>query len=450
MSKKNTDAGEVETKSATSGAIQHPEIPKPNDVECYYDSGKKTYWTRNSKDEWHEINLSSLRLHLRYHGYRTDEFAPSRLNFVDHKVHEITHQWGVHYAGKVAGYHAGLHTIAGQKILVTRGPNLIEPKRGKCPMVSKLFDELLGKQKLYLYGWLKCARESLMAGPPWRPGQLLAIAGDKDCGKSMCQNLITEILGGRSAKPYRYMSGRTEFNGDLIGAEHLMLEDEQCAKDHKSREAFGSAIKTMTVCRTQSGHKKAADAETLTPFWRLTLTLNKKPENLLVLPPIDEDIDDKIILLSAAKATFPYGNDDLAGYMAYWRNLVAELPAFLFHLDRWKVPEELQSARFGIKAWHHPDLLEAVDSLSKERRLWEFIQSAPSMWGINSMWEGTAAELKKGLLVDHPALEVERLLSFPTACGMFLTTLARKLPGRVTVWKKSGELTKYNVLKDSK
>jgi hypothetical protein len=37
----------------------------------------------------------------------------------------------------------------------------------------------------------------------------------------------------------------------------------------------------------------------LKPFWRLSITLNDEPENLLILPPLDESLGDKIMLLRA-------------------------------------------------------------------------------------------------------------------------------------------------------
>src|SRR5204862_7823749 len=91
-------------------------------------------------------------------------------------------------------------------------------------------------QLSYGFAWLKVAYEALRAGV-WRPGPALALAGPRNCGKSLLQQLITLILGGRSAKPYRYMRGGTEFNADLFGAEHLCIEDEHCSTDIRSRNA---------------------------------------------------------------------------------------------------------------------------------------------------------------------------------------------------------------------
>lgn len=439
----------VSNKGGTPAAAAAPppqSIQTPNDVECYYDQARKTYWTRNARGEWHELNSSSLRLVLRSHGYRTDQWADG-LTWLEHKILEITHQFGVHYAGAVAGYPPGLHEIAGQTVLVTRGPKLVEPKKGKSPLIRDLFKQLLGGQWKYLYGWLKAARSAMLAGNPWRPGQLLAIAGPPGSGKSLVQNLITEILGGRAAKPYRYMTERTNFNGDLIGAEHLVIEDEVSSKDHRTRQAFGASIKSFCVNRTQSAHKKTIDASTLTPFWRLSITLNDESESLMVLPPITSDLADKIILLRARPATMPYAANDTAGYYAYWRNLLAELPAFLWQLDRWEIPENLVDVRYGVKTWQNPELLDALNSLAPEEQLWEMMADNNELFGEADVWEGNAAQLKTCLVKTHGQADVSQLLSSPAKTGIYLSRLAARKPEHVTQWMRQHNIRVYTVRK---
>jgi len=61
----------------------------------------------------------------------------------------------------------------------------------------------------------------------------LAIAASR-----FMQKILTPILGGRAARPYRYMIGTTDFNSDLFLAEHLMIEDEAAATDISSRKHF--------------------------------------------------------------------------------------------------------------------------------------------------------------------------------------------------------------------
>lgn len=421
--------------------------PPPNDVQCYYDSLRKSYWTENSRGNWHDIGVRSLTLKLRKHGYRPDRWV-GNLTEVEAKIDQITHELGVEYAGPVAGYHPGSVDMAGMQVLVTKGPKLVEPKRGQCPNIKTLVKSLFGKRWVYAYGWLKWARESMMAGPPWRPGQVLILAGDTKNGKSLFQNLVTEILGGRVADPYRYMSGGTTFNADLIASEHLMVEDKVAAKDYRAREEFAASIKSFAVNRNQSAHKKKDDALTLRPFWRMTISLNCEPENMMVLPPITADIKDKIMLLKTGKASMPYGAGDTAGYFAYWNTLVGEIPAFLWNLDRWQIPEELREIRMGIKEFHDPDLLEAINALSKEHRLWEFVLSS-NLWEMGvTMWEGTAADLVKHLKSCHSPIEIDRLLSWSTACGVFLARLSKTMPRNVLKVEIPKEVTRWKIFRE--
>ena len=86
------------------------------------------------------------------------------------------------------------------------------------------------------------------------------LAGPRDCGKSLLQSLLTILFGGRSAKPYRYMTGETSFNADLFGAEHLVIEDEQPNTDIRARRNFGAQIKEFTSNPMQSCHGKFREA----------------------------------------------------------------------------------------------------------------------------------------------------------------------------------------------
>jgi hypothetical protein len=421
------------SKPAAAAVTEEKEKPrpKPNDVECYYDASKKTYWTRNAHDEWHELTQSNLKLLLRSHGYATDAFAKNDLNLAEAKILKITQENGVHFAGPLAGYPSGIHEVAGNRVLVTRGPKLIEPVRGASPTLRDFFRQLLGKQWPTFYGWLKSARQSLMSGAPWRPGQALAIAGPAGCGKSLCQNLITEMLGGRIGKPYRYMAGLTTFNADLLAAEHLMIEDDPSSFDIRTRKFFGSQLKIMTVNRTQSHHSKGRDAITLTPYSRISITLNDEPDSLMVLPPIDDDLADKIILLKADVVTFPYKEGDDKGYRRYWSTLIDELPAFLYNLDRWEIPPAIRDKRFGVKAFHNEELLGKLDSQSPENHLWEMIEVAGIVSKNGGWWRGSARELRVSLVQVLGPAEVDSALKFKTAAGTYLERLSKKRPDEV-------------------
>ena len=327
-----------------------------------------------------------------------------------------------------------MQEMCGQRILVTRGPQLGQVAAGDCPAIENLILGLLDDphhdQISHLLGWLKVAYEALLNGQ-LRPGQTLAMAGPRDCGKSLLQHLITEILGGRAAKPYRYMSGATEFNGDLFGAEHLMIEDEVAFTDIRARRHFGARIKDFTVNTVQSCHGKNRPALSLKPFWRVSITLNDEPENLLILPPFDESLEDKVILLKASKATLPEDIGTADGRQRYWAQLMKELPMFLNLLVNYRIVPALQSGRFGVKHFHHPELLASLSEMSPEMRLLGLIDAALEELTHVGQWSGTATELEQMLSGTKVGFEARRLLDWNNAAGTYLGRLAKKVPHRV-------------------
>jgi hypothetical protein len=270
-----------------------------------------------------------------------------------------------------------------------------------------------------------------MRSARYRPGQALAIAGPAGCGKSLFQALITEILGGRSAKPYRYMSGATDFNSDLFGAEHLVIEDEVASTDLRKRLGFGAQIKNVTVNATQSCHAKCRPALTLTPCWRLSISVNDEPENLLIFPPLDESIADKLILPKADKQPMPMPTETPEQHAAFWATLLGELPAFLHFLSAWEIPHALRSPRFGIVHYHNPLLLAAINQLAPEEQLLQLIDTYVV---ADCDWEGTAgglADLLFAATSSYDAALAKRLLNWSTAAGTYLGRLASRYPERV-------------------
>jgi hypothetical protein len=106
----------------------------------------------------------------------------------------------------------------------------------------------------------------------------------------------------------------------------------------------------------------------------------------------------------------------------------------------------MRHPRYGMKTWHHPELLVALDALAPETRLLSLIEEVLFTDHENELgsghvvtrsrtkasWEGTAEELER-LLRDHPVFgyEAQKLLNWPTACGTYLGRLAKKHPIRV-------------------
>jgi hypothetical protein len=418
-------------------------LPLP---EMYYDSINMTYWRANASGGWQKISESSLDTELVIKGYAPKPDNGELLSEVQLAKHEIQYRQDVVYSGPLAGYKQGFYEILGNRILVTQSPKLIEPKAGNWDTIRQLIENLLRNETTdqtdYFYGWMKNGYISLR-NQHQTPGQCLTLAGPAGCGKSLLQNLITQILGGRVAKPYQFMTGKTHFNAELFGSEHLMVEDEPASTDIRTRHVLGSFIKMFTVNSTQNCHGKNKQAITLTPCWRLSISVNDEPEHLMVLPPLGSDsVSGKIMLLRAFQRPMPMPTNTDEEKAVFWKQLLDEVPAFLDFLMHYEIPDELKDSRCGIRTYHNSELLAALGELQPEIRLLNIIDNTLFGMGVQGMyrefgvleWEGPAIDLQRRLTLRDASHEHEakQLLNWANACGTYLGRLAKQFPNRVT------------------
>jgi hypothetical protein len=343
---------------------------------------------------------------------------------VDSLITSIQNSRDVDYAGPLAGFVTGVYMIHGKRVLVKDSPTLITPIDGKFPTIELLLNGMLGcEQRKYFDGWLKTAIECLY-DHQHRTGQALVLAGPPASGKSLLQQIITVALGGRAGKPYRYMTKGSAFNGELFGCEHLMLEDEMASTDIRAGRDFGAKIKEITANRDQSAHGKQLQAITLTPFWRLSISVNSEPENLMILPPIDEHLSDKFIILKVEKHEMPMRTGSNAERHAFWNTLVDELPCYLHELLETDIPPEYASERYGIKHYLHPEIMDTICKLAPEFKLLEMIDAAEIV-----RWSGRARDLKQQLFdCSRTKRDAERLLDYMDNCATYLSRLKEKFP----------------------
>jgi hypothetical protein len=228
------------------------------------------------------------------------------------------------------------------------------------------------------------------------------------------------------------MTGATDFNAELFEAEHLMLEDEYMSKRGADRARLGAAIKNVTVStELQSCHRKNRTPVQLRPWWRLSITLNSNPESMRVLPPLTEDMADKIIILRASRFRMPIQTDDAGGRERLLSSLKSEIPAFLHWLNQYTIPGDLRDGRYLVKTYHHPELVRELNALSPEESLLGLADCL--LWErCDLKWEGTAEDLRR-MLLDAPSTrrEAEALLDWSNATGTFLGRLADRPEPRV-------------------
>jgi hypothetical protein len=401
-------------------------------LDVYYDAFRTAFWIKNDRGNWIKVSLQDVRRCLEAQGFRPKAAAGELVSQIDALLIGIQRCHDVDYADSLAGFCSGVYQINGRRILVRDSPKLIHPQPGEWPVLKGILERMLGpEQESYLFGWLKVAIQSLHSLKP-RVGQALVLAGPKNCGKSLLQNLITDLLGGRSSKPHRYMSGATPFNNELFGSEHLMIEDEESSTDIRARKSFGSKIKDICANVTQSCHPKHREALTLTPFWRLSVSVNDEPEDLMILPPVTESLEDKMIILKAASHPMPMPtltNEDRERFLATLR---AELPHFIHFLLHWDIPEPMRSQRYGVTHYHNSKILQALGELAPEVRMLEILDAVLFDSPSPDAWQGSAIELERKLTGDSSKLrrEADKLFHFSNSCGTYLGRLQKQFPDR--------------------
>lgn len=347
------------------------------------------------------------------------------------------HQY-MHHIGPLAGHQTGLHTFQGTRVLVTTAPTIISGKEGGGCFLDRFFADLLAdenypEQLPSFLNWVAHCRRAVKRGRRTQ-SPAAALTGSKGDGKSLAIAIINKCLGGRSAKAYRYLSGGTQFNAELAGVELLTVDDDASSKDHRSRLHLAQSIKANQFAANVSIEGKNRDAITLDPVQTIVFAVNDDPEHLRVLPELDDNMRDKILLLKTKPAVLPEalgGREDVIGAA-----VDEALPGFLFGLDS----RDLSGAhdvRGRLRCFWHPEIVEAIGALSPEQQLRELVyqlREVQDKIAEEGRWVGTAANLQ-GLLTGPGSMHyhvARNLLSWPAACGVYMARLASAPDSGVT------------------
>ena len=440
------------TNSALASTYKKSISPITLKVDICYHSGNKQYYKNDGRGCWISITEKSAERFLMKDGFNSHPAVKGTMSEVDMALAEIQEDQSIVFAGRLAGYRSGVYEMNHQKILVTESPIFIEPVKKSYPTLEKLLVGLFGDVQLpYIYGWLHVAMTAAYTNKV-QPGQALILAGPPSSGKSLFQRLLTIMLGDRVAKPHAFMTKATSFNSEIIGSEHLMIEDEAAAKSAKGRMAFASAIKSFTVNEDQYCHAKYQVAVNLRPRWqRLSISVNDEPESLLVIPPLDAGLKDKLMLIQVSKKRMPMPTETAEEQELFWMTLMEELPGFIDFLLSWTIPTSMTSSRFGVTHYHHPELLEAMNSLSPEDQLWEMIEEVLFSGGSGKVdWKGSAAQLQDKISTANSVYrsQISNLCTWPSACGVYLGRLEKRFATRISNQKVTGR-TRWTILSNA-
>lgn len=415
-----------------------PRAPSP--FPAYYEH-RNGHYLLDAEHGWTQFGKDDIRQHMRSCGWDDNRDARTKLSKLDKEILRIQTINKVDHAGPVAGHRKGLATMGGCRILVTNTFTPLTPRPGEWPLWKACTGNLLGRvdplQVSIFYSWCQVYLRSLETGI-FMPGQVIFFVGPHNCGKSFVQNMLTMLFGGRSANPWQWISGATEFNSEMFGSEHLQIEDPPVSRI-SDRLDFSSKIKQLTVNQIQPCHGKCRDIVTVQPHWRVTGSVNDEPYNIRAIPPIDDSTSDKIDIFKCAANSIPCTSNVIEEREKFRLAVEDELPAFAyFLLNEWHIPDALKSGRFGITHYQHPELLSEINSNSPEFDLLSTIDENGIFEKDKWVWVGTVKDLCNSFRTCDDG-EAQKLASSERSLALKLASLARKYPLRCQFKKSNGK-----------
>jgi hypothetical protein len=388
---------------------------------------------------------SGITRHLKVQGVPTDV----QRALVQKHIDDIEIDRAVDWVGSLAGYSRGLCEFQGKLALIKDGPTIFESRRGECPMITSIIEQGFPNKeaRTVFLRWGADGVRAVKAGIH-HPAPMVVLAGPPNAGKSLLALIMKIALGGRSSDPMTAWSGKLPWNDDLAGSEFLLIDDSEASSDIRARKALGGHFKKSIYAGDVKLNTRNKSSMSVRPVWRVMICCNETPENLSVIPPLEEGIEDKIILLKVSEIETPMPASSPDERKRFETALVKEMPYFMRMLEDLKIPPKLSDSRSGVTAWKDPELLEALHGISPEAKLESLIGLAMEHGGIFA-WERekwmTATEVEKVLKVNGSSVwkQANELLSYHSHCGRYLSALVKKKSDYVQGSKKVGGSTQY-------
>lgn len=392
--------------------------PLINKDNAYYNNGKYFILDASGK-KFIQLNGEGFTRQLRMQGM-SHRGADGEMSAVDRFKAYVELHNTVDAFGALAGRSIGLRDSegTGMSYLVTRKNARTIAKAGSWDNIREILEAQYGEDQLrYLYAWLHRSRYQLEQ-EEFMQGHALVISGKVGGGKSLIITNVIKALLGEVGDAYQYLCKDNQFNGDLIGAEMLLIDDKPLSRRMEDRKIFGNQIKSVVAASSDVRcHRKGVDGFNVNPLWRIVIAINDTEQDLGSMPPLgegDEDtIGDKVLMLKCFPAKLPFtgDRDQFTKVKALIRS---EIQAFAHFIDNYTISEGIKKGdcRFGFDAYHHPELLEVLNQNSNSRTLLsatteaifgdEFNVSVLTCTNTGRQyWDGTAKEWAHSLLSNR-------------------------------------------------
>lgn len=352
-------------------------------ASMFYFDGRH-YWTKHGGNGWVYLAKEDAKMHLKGAGVNDRPPRGQLVSEVERVLIHVQTSRRVSAAVPVLFTHSETVDIHGETYLNISTKKAMAPAETGNPddfpwlyeFMHNVFD---GDQDgisahEYFLCWFRRFYESALRGQPL-PGQVVIIAGEAHTGKTFLNKcIIGEALSG-SVDAEDLLMGETNFN--KAGGENALWRCDDAASegDWKTRQQFTKALKQMAANPSQLYQPKFRDAIELPFVGRVVVTCNMDPESLKILPALDGTIKDKVMLFKLRSGYRPHFFNSNYENEARIRK---ELPFFLNWLINRPCPPNIMDPifkRFGVKSFHHTELVHQAQSETREAIFIEMLQT---------------------------------------------------------------------------
>lgn len=365
----------------------------------YFDG--KAYWIKNSDNNWDDYNSENTQRYLVSKGLRK-EGRRGEASEVERAMTQLAFQ------GRVAGAFPFLYrnedrvSIAGKNYLNVLRVPIIVADSGKhawgdgFPWLASYLEQIFSPDQLQVFlGWLGHFYRSAAAGK-LRKGQALFVAGPQGIGKTFLSQIVIGGLMGGAQEATNFLLGKTEFNAEMFTSPCWSIDDSVAAAEGKAHEVYSQIVKKVVANYNLTYRRMYSNPITMPWEGRIVVTLNNDPESIAMLPNVEASMLDKVIFLLATPTTVNFQGGEEA--------VRAELPCFASFLRDAKIPDHLVGDyRYGVKEFHHPELLQeaklssSTNSISELLDIWRHAYFLHSDHDKMPDWSGNMTELLQEL-----------------------------------------------------
>lgn len=325
--------------------------------ETYFDGNR--FWFQGENGLWQDSSESMFRNRLsHYYGVANRAEQSAIMETLDRTKRIDGGAPFVHQA-------AGLHQVQGKTVLNTSTIKPLPMAEGDPSVITDYLRDLLLEREQYEWFccWLASGYRAVI-NRQVQQGPLLALAGPPGVGKTYVANRIFGALFGGFCDATDILFNQSRFNSHAMTF-YSWVADDPPPQNYKNQGAVENVLKRFVANRVHHFEAKGQPAVSVLWAGRILITCNLDAASTFALPSLDQSNKDKVAFLKmrTPKNGIPTETD-----------LKAALPAFAKYLYDLEIPEKWRDIRFGVKAFHHPDVLETSETNSQSSLALEFLR----------------------------------------------------------------------------